>query len=159
MPDIPRMIYWDSSVFLHYMEGTSKWMSILDALIDEASKTGNLVIVTSTLSIVEVAYAKSEKSGRALDPAVVAGMDALWGDRSAVQLVEFDQVIARDARSLLRRSVETRRKLTPPDAIHLATAAIMKVSECQTTDEQMKKWNDLGFPVQDPWTPFPKLGI
>jgi len=71
------MIYWDSSVFLHYIEGTAKWMSILDALIDEASKTGNLVIVTSTFSIVEVAYAKVEKSGRTLDPGVVAGMDAL----------------------------------------------------------------------------------
>jgi predicted nucleic acid-binding protein len=159
MPDIPRMIYWDSSVFLHYIEGTAKWMSILDALIDEASKTGNLVIVTSTFSIVEVAYAKVEKSGRTLDPGVVAGMDALWGDRSAVQLVEFDQVIARDARGLIRRSVEIGRKLTPPDAVHLATAAIMKVAECQTTDEQMKKWNDLGFPVHDPWTPSPQLGI
>ncbi|MBA2596763.1 MAG: PIN domain-containing protein, partial [Chloroflexia bacterium] len=144
MPDIPRMIYWDSSVFLHDIEGTPEWMSILDALIDEASRAGSLVIVTSTLSIVEVAYAKAEKSGKALDPAVVAGMDALWGDRSAVQLVEFDQVIARDARGLLRRSIEIGRKLTPPDAVHLATAAIMNVSDCQTTDGSMKKWSDLG---------------
>ena len=159
MPDGPRMIYWDSSVFLHYIEGSPQWMSILDSLLDEASKTGNLVIVTSTLSIVEVAYAKKEKSGRVLDPAVAAGMDALWADRSAVQLVEFDQVIGRHARGLIRRSVETGRKLAPPDAIHLATAAIMGVSDCQTMDASMMRWSDLGFPVQEPWTPSPQLGI
>ena len=160
MPDDPRMIYWDSCLFLHYIEGTPEWMPILDSLIDEASKAGStLVIVTSTLSIVEVAYAKAEKSRRVLDPAVVAGMDALWADRSAVQLVEFDQVIARDARDLMRRSIEIARKLTPADAIHLATARVMQVSECQTTDEAMKRWNDLGFPVKDPWTPSPRLGI
>jgi predicted nucleic acid-binding protein len=108
---------------------------------------------------VEVAYAKAEKSRRVLDPAVVAGMDALWADRSAVQLVEFDQVIARNARDLMRTSIEISRKLTPADAIHLATARVMQVAECQTTDEAMKRWNDLGFPVQDPWTPSPRLGI
>lgn len=159
MPDVPKLIYWDACLFLHYIEGTPKWMPILDSLIDDASKTGSIIIVTSTLSIVEVAYAKAEKSGKALDPNVIAGMDALWADRSAVQLVEFDQVIARDARSLLRRSIEIGRKLTPPDAIHLATAAIMNVSECQSTDEPMQKWNDLGFPVRDPWTASPRLGI
>ena len=86
-------------------------------------------------------------------------MDALWADRSAVQLVEFDQVIARQARELLRRAVEINRKLKPADAIHLATAATVGVSDCHTIDEAMKKWSDLGFPVQDPWTSSPRLGI
>jgi predicted nucleic acid-binding protein len=134
-------------------------MPTLDSLIDEASQTGNLIILTSTLSIVEVAYAKAEMAKRALDSAVLAGMDALWADRSAVQLVEFDQAIARDARNLLRRAVEIGRKLTPPDAIHLATAIIMNVSDCHTMDESMKRWSDLGFPVRDPWTASPRLGI
>lgn len=67
MPDEPTMIYWDACVFLHYIEGTPKWMPILDSLIDDANKTGAIGIVTSTLSIVEVAFAKEEKSRKALD--------------------------------------------------------------------------------------------
>jgi predicted nucleic acid-binding protein len=85
------MIYWDSSIFLHYIEGTQEWM-----------------------------------------PA---------------------------ARSLLRRSAEIGRSLKPMDAIHLATAELMQVAEFHTTDGKLKNWNDLGFPVQDPYTPRPKLPL
>lgn len=159
MPDDPRMIYWDSCIFIHYIEGTKEWMPILDSLMDEANTGGELIIVTSTVSITEVAYAKAGKSGRALDPAVEADIDALWADRSAVRLVEFDQVIARAARSLLRRSVEIGRSLKPMDAVHLATAELMQVAELHTTDGALKNWNDLGFPVQDPYTPKPKLPL
>ena len=157
MPDDPRMVYWDSCIFLHYIEGTKEWMPILDSLIDEASTTGELVIVTSTVSITEVAFAKVEKSGRALDPAVEADIDGLWADRSAIRLVEFDQVIARAGRTLLRRAIEIGRSLKPMDAIHLATAELMQVAELHTTDDTLKTWNDLGFSVQDPYTQRPKL--
>ena len=134
-------------------------MPILDALLDQASRTGEIVILTSTVSITEVAFAKAEKSGRALDAGIEAALDALWADRSAVQLVEFDQLIAREARRLVRRSGEIVRSLKPLDAIHLATAARMQVDDCQTTDERLQAWNDLGFRVRDPWTEAPQLGI
>jgi predicted nucleic acid-binding protein len=153
------MIYWDSCIFLLYIEGASEWMPILDSLIDRASTTGDIVIVTSTASIVEVAFSTAERSDGMLNDATVAAIDILWSDRSAVQLVEFDQVIAREARRLLRRSIELGRSLKPMDAIHLATAALMQVSDCHTTDDRLQKWNDLGFPVRDPWTETPQLGI
>lgn len=159
MPDEPRGIYWDSCVFIHYIEGTKEWMSILDALLDEASQGNRLVILTSTVSITEVAYAKSEKPGNVLDPNIEAAIDNLWNDLSAVQLVELSQIIARDARSLVRQSVEIARSLKPLDAIHLATARIMNVSDFHTMDGSLKQWNNLGFPVRDPWTAQPKLDI
>jgi predicted nucleic acid-binding protein len=160
MPDDPTAIYWDACIFLLYIEGSQEWMPILDSLLDRASATREIVIVTSTLSIVEVAFAKTEREGRILDEAIVAAMDDLWADRSAVQLVEFDQVIARAARGLIRQSLETGRSLKPMDAIHLATAAKMQVADCHTTDERMQNWNDLlGFPVRNPWTTTPQLGI
>lgn len=157
MHDPSRMIYWDSCVFLHWIEGTPKWMPVLDSILDEVRETTGLVIVTSTVAIVEVAYAKNEKTGGRLDPSVVADMEAMWADDDVVRLVEFDGLIARKARELLRRSVELPRKLTPIDAIHLATAQQLRVSECQTTDGPLQKWNDLGFPVRDPWAPKPRL--
>ncbi|MDQ3780035.1 MAG: hypothetical protein M3354_05760 [Chloroflexota bacterium] len=105
MPDEPRGIYWDSCVFIHYIEGTKEWMPILDALLDEASQGNRLVILTSTVSITEVAYAKSEKPGNVLDSNIEAAIDNLWNGLSAVQLVELSQIVARDARSLVRQSV------------------------------------------------------
>ena len=160
MPDAPRLIYWDSCVFLDYIAGSAKWLPILDSLLDRASRTGDMVIVTSTISIVEVAFAEAERDRKTLDDSVVAAIDALWTDRSAVQLVEFDQLIAREARRLLRRSMEMSRGLKPMDAIHLATASRMHVADCHTTDDRLQAWNnDLGFPVRDPWTETPKLGL
>ena len=134
MPDEPRRIYWDSCVFLHYIEGTPKWMPILDALLEEASETKGLIIVTSTISITEVAFASAEKVGKALDDEVEAAIDALWNDRSAVTLVEYSEVIARGARSLLRQALQHGRALKPMDAIHLATAINRKVDDVHTTD-------------------------
>jgi predicted nucleic acid-binding protein len=158
MPDNPKSIYWDSCVFLHYIEGTPQWMPILDALLEEASETKDLVIYTSSVSITEVAFAQVEKTGQTLDPAVESEIDALWNDRSAVKLVEFNEIIARAARTLLRRAAESGRQLKPMDAIHLATAQSRNVTEFHTTDDRLKAgWQDLGFPVQDPFTQRPKL--
>jgi predicted nucleic acid-binding protein len=157
MPEPRRMIYWDSCIFLHWLEGTKRWQSALDAIIDEVKDTASLVLVTSTASITEVAYAKVEKSEGLLDPAVLVSLDDLWADDSIVRLIEFDQLTARRARDLLRRSIETPRSLKPLDAIHLATALQMGVEDCHTTDARMKSWNDLGFPVRDPWTAKPRL--
>lgn len=159
MPNEPNPIYWDTSVFLDYFAGTQEWMPILDALLDEASRAGSSVIVTSTVSITEAAFVASERADRIIDTRVEAETDALWHDRSVVQLVEFDQVIAREARSLLRRAMEINRHLKPMDAIHLATAARSQVTDFHTTDTRLQHWRDLGFPSREPWTSTPRLGI
>ncbi|MFN8589902.1 MAG: PIN domain-containing protein [Thermomicrobiales bacterium] len=157
MPDAPRLLYWDACVFLHWLEGTPAWQPILDGVLDTVKDTPNLFIVTSTVTIVEVAYAKQEKSAKRLDPTLLTAMDEMWSDEAVVRLVEFDRLIARDARYLMRRSVEIPRKLTPLDAVHLATAQRLRVAECQTMDEPMKNWKDLGFQVVDPWVAKPRL--
>lgn len=158
MPDEPRRVYWDACVFLHYIEGTQEWMPILDALLEEASESKGLVIVTSSVSITEVAFAQAERSGKSLDPKIEAAIDALWNDRSAVTLVEVNEIIAREARRLLRRAVESGRHLKPMDAIHLATAVNRRVDDFHTTDGRLQQgWQDLGFPVRDPSSRKPRL--
>ena len=154
MPNEPKQIYWDACIFLHYIEGTPQWMPILDSLLEKASKSGELIIVTSTLSITEVAFAKTEKDGKALESNTEAANDALWNDRSAIKLVEYNEIIAREARSLLRQAVQAGRGLRPMDAIHLATAVNRNVDDLHTTDDTLKKltWAKLGFPIRDPFT-------
>jgi predicted nucleic acid-binding protein len=152
MPEVPKRIYWDACIFLHFVEGTPQWMPILDSLLEAASESRDLIIVTSTLSITEVAFAKAEKDGKAPDPHVESAIDSLWNDRSAVQLVEYNEVIARAARSLLRQAIQSGHGLRPMDAIHLATAMNRNIEDFHTTDDRLKKlaWANLGFPIRDP---------
>ncbi len=158
MPDEPKRIYWDACVFLDYIEGTPQWMPVLDALLEQAAERQSIVIYTSSISVTEVAFAKAERDGKALSPTIEAAIDALWDDRSAVKLVEFNEIIARQARALLRRSIETQRHLKPMDAIHLATAQNRQVAEFHTTDERLQEqWYDLGFRICPPNVLQPEL--
>ena len=75
MPSIPRY-YWDSNVFLSYIEGTTGRMNDIEALLEDA-EAGRCEIYTSVLTVAEVAFAEAEKVGRQLDPAVEAAIDAL----------------------------------------------------------------------------------
>ncbi len=97
MPDLSRT-YWDACVFLSYVNGMPERLSHLDALLAKSSK--DFQIVTSVMSIVEVAFGKVEQDGKALDPEIDRKIAALWTG-PAVQLVEFFPLIAHEARELL----------------------------------------------------------
>ena len=80
MPNSGDTVYWDASVFLSYVNGEQERLPTIDALLEE-SRNGEFTIVTSTLSITEVAFAEMEKTQRALDPQVEQAIDALLVDR------------------------------------------------------------------------------
>ncbi len=84
MPD-RQVVYWDADVFLHYIEGTPQYIGVLDALLKSASD-GDIEIVTSIISIGEVAYDAAEMKAQALDADIEAKLDALWDDRSVINL-------------------------------------------------------------------------
>jgi hypothetical protein len=64
MPEPRRLILWDASVFLDYVNGVADKLPILDALIDRAGPRGDIEIVTSMLSTAEVAFGRLEQRGR-----------------------------------------------------------------------------------------------
>ena len=86
MPGSPPRVYWDSCVFLSYFNGDTDRLPQIEALLKSASADNAIEIVTSTISITEVAFAQVEQTGKT-DPAIEAAMDNLWADRSAVMLV------------------------------------------------------------------------
>ena len=104
MPE-PLKIYWDSCVFLSYIqERPLDRMPILEALVALANAR-QIHIYTSTFSIVEVAFTEEVQAGDLLDPVVVARIDDFWADRQVVTLVEFHELIGRDARALIRNAI------------------------------------------------------
>lgn len=151
MPDDPARVYWDSNVPISYLNGMADRLTVIEELLRKA-RAREIELVTSSLSIVEVAFAQAEKQGEALDPAVEASIDALWEAGGPIKTVEFYDLIALGARALIRRGIDQGwGNLKPIDAIHLATAKQIGVVAFHTYCARLHAWTGhLGFPVSAP---------
>jgi predicted nucleic acid-binding protein len=153
MADKPPLIYWDANVFLSYVDGDQDRIPDIDEFFRKA-RAGEVEIVTSTLSIVEVAFGSEEKTGRALDAETRNAIDELWKPGGAVTLVEFFPLVALDARGLIRTAMTRGWSLKAADAIHLATAMRQSVSAIHTYESGWRKYSpDIGCPISEPQHP------
>lgn len=152
---MPDTYYWDSCCFISYLEADPNRVPVLQALLDEAAR-GDITIVTSVLSIAEVAFVAAERV--ALDQAQEEAIEALWD--GPVRLAEFHRLAAQDARSFIREGLAAGRGLKPADAIHLATASRLGVTEVHTYDGPMSRWDGHLGPIQikEPWVAQMPLG-
>ena len=120
MPDAPLRLYWDSCAFLAYINEEPDRVDVVSGLL-ERSASGELTIYTSTLSRVEVAFSRAERSSGVLDDETEHRIDALW-DSGVAAMVELPAGVTDMARSLVRKAVADSVQLKPYDATHLATA-------------------------------------
>ena len=150
-------VYWDASVFLAYLNNLDDRAPVVGSLLDQ-SGNGQLDIFTSVLSMTEVAFSGDEQSSRILDPRVEELISGLFRTWQIVKTVEFNQVIAVDARRLMRRAIGEGLSLKPADAIHLATAARSTVSEVHTYDRKWSSYSEIvGLPISEPFTNAPRM--
>lgn len=154
MPGKTRRVYWDANLFLSYINGYADRLPTLEALIVTLRKTDDLVAVTSTLSITEVAFGQDEQGIENLDPAVLTRIDEMWDDVSLVTLIDVFPTIAYNARMLMRGAKARGWSLKAPDAIHFATAQLVAVEEFLTYDARLYRFEPyVGFPVREPYSP------
>jgi predicted nucleic acid-binding protein len=150
-------LYWDSCVLLAYLKGEAERLSKIEPILDDAHD-GKIEIVTSTISITEVAYVK-DAALPASDAELDKKIEEFWHS-VPVRLVEFFDLIAQDAAQLVRNANRRSFRLRPMDAIHLATAQRMGVDEFNTYEApaKRKKWAGLtGLLVQEPDPRQPQL--
>lgn len=159
MPDDPRRIYWDANVPLSFLNGLTDRVPTIEELFRQA-RAEEIELLTSSVSRVEVAFAKSEKDSGSLDEGTEEAIEAFWAPGSPLKTVEFYDLIADGAKALIRQGIEQGwGGLKPMDAIHIATAQRMGVAEMHTYDERVKKWSGkLGFAITDPQTAQGVLG-
>ena len=160
-----KIIYWDASVFLSYInEEKTTSMTTLEALLNLSSGTNSSTkLYTSTLSHVEVAFADSERRRQTLDPYQERRISDLWTGSNAVVSVDVHQGVSRLATNLMRDSITHGWSLKPADAVHLATAQWLSntdvlVAEFHTYDRSLRKYEALvGFEITEPYTEQPTL--
>lgn len=149
----PPLIYLDACVLLSFIDGDEDRLPTIDELLRRA-RAGEVELLTSVLSQVEVAFATSEKQAVALSAETEAKINTLWLPASPLETVELYDHIAWRARELIRLALANGHSLKPPDAIHLATADRMRASEFFTYDKGLPKHRPLfDFPICEPHNP------
>ncbi len=155
-------MYWDSNVFLSYLNGILERLPTIDALL-ESSANGSVRLYTAELSRIEVAFAASEQRQQALSEAVEQHIDNLWSNENVVTLVEHHNNISLGARTLMRGAMVSGWSLKPFDAIHLATAEWLRninipIRTFHTYDSALMKYGQLvGFEIVEPFVQQPRM--
>jgi len=151
------LICLDACVLLSYIDGDEDRAPTIEELF-RRSRAGEIDLITSILSRVEVAFDSAEKAGGALDPEVEKNIDALWISPSPIDTVELYDQIASEARALVRYAVEQGWSLKPPDAIHIATATQMQARELFTYDTALPKYATRArLSILEPYNPQEQL--
>ena len=160
MPDSLPFVYWDSCVPLSYINGIEDRVQHITPLMKRSGK--DFQIVTSVISITEVAFAKFEQDNKLLDQEIEDKIGNLWRVGAPKKLVELYESIAVRARRLMRAGIEKDWSLKPADALHLATAHQLKVKEFHTYDKRLEKFVELTdnqFTIAAPISPEPHLPL
>lgn len=152
--------YWDACVPLSYINGDTDRLQHID---DFMSKSGTgFQLITSALSITEVAFAASERDNGTLDQATEERISKLWEAGSPIRIVDVYQLIALKAKELMRSAISQKWSLKPADAIHLATAVQLRAKEFHTYDSALGKFSNLAgitFPIIRPISATPRLPL
>lgn len=157
------IVYWDSSTFLALLKGESHHRDgALEAIVSqaEAFDRGEIILATSTIGVAEVLAAD-------LDDKVRDSFMRMTG-RSNFQVVDVTTTIAETAANIrshcyrrAKSNAETAYLLSMPDAIHVATAALIEAEVLVTLDEKNKTnkigERELGMTQVEQYQPIPPL--
>lgn len=130
MSGIKPVYYWDACVYLAWLKKeASKHLASIETIAEENKKRNN-IIVTSVITKLEV-----------LDASLTPDQERSFGECFSFgthELYELDGGVtlkAREYRSHYFKNPVGGKKLSVPDAIHLATAFVCKSDELHTLDD------------------------
>lgn len=155
----PHRVYLDSNVLLAYLANEDGRASVVASILEDATAKG-MKLVTSVLSIAEVAYISTDRAGTNLLGSEEA-IDQLWAPSSPINVVGVSAKVARNARTIIRKSKSLEMKVVkPPDAIHLASAIAADCDRLYTYERESTRlqWERLTeLSVVEPFVGEPRL--
>lgn len=121
--------YWDSDAFLGWLLNEQDKAPKCEGVL-KAAEAGQLQIVTSALTLTEVIRLKGKpRLPRTEEDRIRAFFEHDW-----IVVRDVDRFVAEDARELIwSRNVQSK------DAIHLATALSLRLSQFDTFDQTLHK--------------------
>lgn len=153
----PPLSYLDACAFLAYLNNEPGRAEHLEALFEEAER-GNVRLITSTITLAEVAFLK--ETGTTSDVDADVRIDDLLLDRRIITFVECTEDIARGARRYVRPAADQTQGLKPADAIHLSSAIAAGVDYFLTYDSDFDPAVlDVDFEITEPMPATPKLDL
>ena len=129
--------YWDANCFLGWLAADAGRVDRLRPVI-KACEAGELRLVTASLTLVEVIKLKSKTPlPQDKEPIIRAFFKHEW-----LKIRQLDRKTAEFARDLIWRH-----NVDPKDAVHLATALLVRVDQLDTFDEGLIRFTGkLGQP-------------
>ncbi len=153
----PPLSYLEASAVLAYLNNEPGRAEHLEGLFEEAER-GNVRLVTSTITLAEVAYVKEANAASGVD--ADTRIDDLLFDRRIITFVECTEDIARGARRYVRPAAGQTQRLKPADAIHLSSAIAAGVDYFLTYDSDFDPAVlDVDFEITEPMPATPKLDL
>jgi predicted nucleic acid-binding protein len=152
-----KYLYGDSNIFISYFNQQPERIAVLEQLFEEIQKSPDRKIVTSVITLTEVAHFAIEKDRRQIDDLQEERLDQFWNDRSLIEFVEVNEVIPRSARKLMRLAIPHGFSLKPADAIHLASARFAGAEEFLTYDDLKRYEAIAGLQIIEPFIDQPRL--
>jgi len=141
-----ELIYWDSDAFLGWLQDEPGKVELCEGTIERA-KRGEVLIVTSTLTIAEVLWLRGGPR-IAEDKAEIVRK---FFRRSYVRVRNVTRMMAENAQDLVWKH-----GVRPKDAIHVATAIDAKCPVLETFDDfLLKKSGVVGVPALTIRKPIP----
>ena len=161
MPDNVPRVYADANVLLAYVGNEAGRADTVESILEDARQS-RVELLTSVLSIAEVAYVQTDSSAD-FSPAGDAAIDELWKPASPITLVDISETVAREARGVIRQAKQTSAgRVRSADAIHLASAQLHGCDRFFTYehDNMRQRWATLiGASVTEPFTDNPQLDL
>lgn len=161
MPADQIRVYADACVFIAFVGNEESRADIVQAVLDDA-RNRRIELLTSVLSIAEVAFAANDSTG-VVSPEDERAIDQLWVPASPITLVDISETVTRTARSLIRQArVDGGGGVRSADALHLASAQLHGCSRFFTFEKASTRarWNQLvDATVEEPFTDFPQLDL
>jgi predicted nucleic acid-binding protein len=140
MANPTKRVYWDACVWIALIQrekislpnGGTEDRETMCRMVIEAAKKGTLEILTSTFCLVEVCKAPGSKK--------TSDKLTEFFENDYILLTNLDRMVAERGRELMI----THSGLKPPDAVHIATAAVSPgVEEMHTFDDRLIKLDGL----------------
>lgn len=129
-------------MFLAWLKAETGRVELIDGIVSEVN-AGRATIITSVLTNTEIFEGN-------LSPTLRARFRLLMGRRDVSQVI-VDHNVSNLAREIREHYGKQKKKLSTPDATHLASAVIHKVDEFHTFDEDdllKLNWDFIGHQLK-----------